>query len=96
MKHSLAVLFVFTALLLSVVLPSTLHAQTAAMSGTITDSTGAVVQGAQVTVRNLATNVSRVATSSATGAILGFHFFLPRNPRTGRQDRGPLCRHQQP
>src|SRR5947209_15589584 len=68
MKHSLAVLFVFTALLLSVVLPATLHAQTAAMSGTITDSTGAVVQGAQVTVRNLATNVSRVATSSATGA----------------------------
>jgi len=56
------------ALLLSVVLPAHLHAQTAAMSGTITDSSGAVVEGAQVTVRNLATNLSRTATSSATGA----------------------------
>lgn len=68
MKLLSAVLFVALTLLLCVVLPSPLHAQTAALSGTITDSTGAVVQGAEVAVRNLATNTSRSATSSATGA----------------------------
>jgi hypothetical protein len=42
-------------------------AQTAAISGTVSDSSGAVVQGAEITVRNTATNESHKATSSATG-----------------------------
>ena len=43
-------------------------AQTASISGTVTDSSGAVVQGAEVTVRNLATSESHSAKSSETGA----------------------------
>lgn len=67
MKFSHFVRVVYIALLFCVVLPLQLKAQSAAMSGTITDSSGAVVAGAQVTARNLATNQSRTATSSATG-----------------------------
>jgi len=55
-------------LLFSVVLCLEMQAQNAAVSGTVTDSTGAVVADVQVTVRNLATNLSRTTTSGATGA----------------------------
>jgi hypothetical protein len=55
-------------LLFSVVLCLEMQAQNAAVSGTVTDSTGAVVSDVQVTVRNLSTNLSRTTTSSATGA----------------------------
>jgi hypothetical protein len=68
MKSFFGVRFVMTVLLCGVVLSLPLHAQTAAISGTITDSSGAVVQGAEVTARNLSTNLVRVATTSATGA----------------------------
>lgn len=49
---------------------ATLHAQitTATLVGTVTDSTGAVVPGAQVTVTNVDTNASRTATSNEEGA----------------------------
>jgi len=43
-------------------------AQTGSIAGTVSDASGAVVQGADVTVRNTATNESHKATSSATGA----------------------------
>ena len=43
-------------------------AQTGSIAGTVTDSTGAVVQGAQVTIKNTATNAARTATSGTTGA----------------------------
>jgi hypothetical protein len=43
-------------------------AQTGSIQGTVTDSAGAVVQGAEVTVRNLGSNAVRTATSSGTGA----------------------------
>src|SRR5579872_971797 len=43
-------------------------AQTGSIAGTVSDSTGAVVQGAEVTVRNTATNESHTVTSSPTGA----------------------------
>src|SRR6516164_7767702 len=71
MKSLYAVRFVrivILGVLYGIVLSLPVHAQSAAISGTITDSTGAVVEGAQVTARNLATNVMRTATSSGTGA----------------------------
>ena len=43
-------------------------AQTGSIQGTVTDSVGAVVQGAEVTVRNLGSNAVRTVTSSGTGA----------------------------
>jgi Carboxypeptidase regulatory-like domain/TonB-dependent Receptor Plug Domain len=68
MQSLSAVRTVIFVLLFGVVLPLEMQAQNAAVSGTITDSTGAVVSGVQVTVRNLATNLSRSTSSSATGA----------------------------
>ena len=43
-------------------------AQTASIGGTVTDSGGAVVVGAEITVRNVGSNATRTATSSGTGA----------------------------
>ncbi len=68
MKCLYAVRSVVMVVLLSVVLPLQVHAQSASISGTVTDSTGAVVQNAQVTARNLATNLARTTNSSSTGA----------------------------
>src|ERR1700678_920448 len=42
-------------------------AQTGSITGTVSDSTGAVVQGAEITVRNTATNETHKATSNASG-----------------------------
>src|SRR5581483_3788026 len=42
-------------------------AQTASIHGTVTDSSGAVIVGAQVEARNLGTNIVRTATSSNSG-----------------------------
>jgi hypothetical protein len=58
-------IFSFTALILAT---SFALAQTSSILGTITDKSGAVVQNAEVTVRNLATNVTRTATTGATGS----------------------------
>lgn len=66
MRTMLSVLFVFGALLLGC--PS--YAQisgTGAISGTATDVSGAVVPGALITATNLATGLTRHATSSASG-----------------------------
>ena len=48
---------------------STLHAQTfrGGIQGTVTDSTGAVVTGAEITVSNTATGFSRTTQTDATG-----------------------------
>jgi hypothetical protein len=43
-------------------------AQTGSIQGTVTDSAGAVVQGAEVTVKNLGSNAERTVTSGGTGA----------------------------
>lgn len=43
-------------------------AQTGSIQGTVTDKSGAVVQGAEVTVRNLQTNAATTVLSSGTGA----------------------------
>jgi hypothetical protein len=68
MQSLSAVRTVIFVLLFGVVLPLKMQGQNAAVSGTVTDSTGAVVSGVQVTVRNLATNLSRTTTSGGTGA----------------------------
>jgi Carboxypeptidase regulatory-like domain len=44
-------------------------AQTGAIQGTVTDSVGAVVQGAEITVKNLGSNATRTSTSNGTGAF---------------------------
>jgi len=44
------------------------YGQTGSIQGTVMDQSGAVIQGAEVTVRSLETNQTRTATSSATGA----------------------------
>ena len=43
-------------------------AQTGSIQGTVTDSVGAVVQGAEITVKNLGSNAVRTVTSTGTGA----------------------------
>jgi Carboxypeptidase regulatory-like domain/TonB-dependent Receptor Plug Domain len=65
-RFSSAVLFVF----LSMFLSSFLLAQTitGTISGDVTDSTGAVVAGATVTVQNIGTSETRTATSTSTGS----------------------------
>jgi Carboxypeptidase regulatory-like domain len=42
-------------------------AQTGSIQGTVTDSAGAVVQGAEITVRNTGSNATRTVSSSGTG-----------------------------
>src|SRR5216684_6083669 len=42
-------------------------AQTGSIQGTVTDSAGAVVQGAEITVKNLGSNALRTTTSTGTG-----------------------------
>jgi Carboxypeptidase regulatory-like domain len=43
-------------------------AQTGSIQGTVTDTAGAVVEGAEVTVKNLGSNAERTVTSSGTGS----------------------------
>src|SRR5215472_14691278 len=55
-------------LLSALFVPAFVLAQTTgSIQGTVTDSTGAVVDGATITVLNLATNASRTATSNTSG-----------------------------
>jgi len=55
-------------LLLSFCLPPLAGAQTASITGTVTDSTTAVLPQAKVTARNLATNASRSTTTDGSGS----------------------------
>ena len=57
------------ALSLFCALPTFAAAQTASIAGTVTDSSGAVIEGAEISARNTATNESHGATSSDTGAF---------------------------
>src|SRR6202167_4203044 len=58
-----------TLTLITVFLPVLTHAQdaTARITGTVTDSTGAVIPGVQVTVTNTATQIAREATTDHDG-----------------------------
>ena len=78
--------------LLVLVVSAVSLAQTGSISGTIADATGAVVQGAEVTVRNTATNESHKTVSSATGAYSVTN--LPVGPYeiTARKDGFKLFR----
>jgi hypothetical protein len=69
MKHSiLHILAAGTALAVLVAASSQLQAQTtASLSGTVQDSTGAVVAGAHVTLTNTVTNEIRALDSNSSG-----------------------------
>jgi len=54
-------------LLVILVVPAMMEAQTASITGTLTDATGAVVQAAKVTARNTQTNASRSTQTGDTG-----------------------------
>ncbi len=51
----------------TVLLPRVAQAQTATVSGIVTDSTGAIVLGAEVTITNVATGSARSVTSNEAG-----------------------------
>lgn len=65
MRYRQSVLLALAVLALSTLV----FAQTGSISGTITDSTGAVIAGAEVTARNTGSNASRASVSSASGAF---------------------------
>ena len=56
-------------------------AQTGSIQGTVTDSAGAVVQGAEIAVKNLNSNALRTATSSGTGAY-SIPYLVPGRTRS--------------
>ena len=58
---------VFVGLLAMLILPSCLWAQTASVTGTITDSTGASVPNAKITALNVATGISRWVQTDESG-----------------------------
>ena len=69
MKHIFGVSVCLVTISLAVmVLSPQLQAQTGSISGTVTDSSGALVQGAEVGVRNLGTGETRVTKSGANGS----------------------------
>jgi Carboxypeptidase regulatory-like domain len=65
-KH-FATLRILVVLLVGLAMPFLLRAQTATVSGTVTDPTGAYVSDATVTATNLATAAERTTTSTSTG-----------------------------
>jgi hypothetical protein len=69
----IACIFVFVAMFAGA--PSA-KAQSGSISGTVTDSSGAVVVGAQVTIRDLQTGISRDTTTNSQG----FYEFLTVKP----------------
>ena len=60
--------FSISALLVFVLCPPSAPAQTASITGTVTDSTGAVVPNAKISAQNKATNTSRTTLTSESGA----------------------------
>ncbi len=58
---------VFTLILALLTAPAAFAQATGSLSGTVTDANGALVQGANITVKNTATNFTRNTTSNAEG-----------------------------
>ncbi len=69
-KHPFARAFAFTALMLSLCIFAVAQGTTSRVTGTVTDSSGAAVAGATVTLTNEATNVSRTGTTSDSGGYV--------------------------
>src|SRR5690242_2699413 len=71
LQTGLAVFFIIFAAILTLVTPLAIHAQSSAasMSGTITDSTGAVIPDARIVLRNVDTNVEQSTVSGSAGAF---------------------------
>jgi hypothetical protein len=69
LSRTLAAFAIFVALVGSTLVPVQTDAQVAGatLSGTITDSSGAIIPGAQATITNVATGVSRVVTTTTDG-----------------------------
>src|SRR5687768_11425448 len=61
------VFFLFALVLLVVSIPVVAQTFRGSIQGTVTDSTGAVIEGAQVTVKNLDTGLERRVTTDQTG-----------------------------
>jgi hypothetical protein len=80
MKSTLTWLAVSCLLLASVSAVLAQSASTGALSGTVTDATGAVVANATVTLTDTATNQSRTATTSTEG-VYRFNLLEPGNYR---------------
>ena len=68
---------------LVLLLPTPAHAQssTASISGTVRDSSGSIIPGADVLLTNTQTNVERRAVTNGAGVE------FPRHGRTGHDDR---------
>ena len=65
LKHRM---YVLACVALLILLSSTAHAQfNASLSGTVTDTTGAIIPGAMVTLKNTATQATRTSTSGSGG-----------------------------
>jgi len=79
---------VFSFVLMALTVSVLGHAQTGSIQGTVTDASGAVVQGADVVVRNLDTNQERTARSSGSGTYDEFACRQVRNH--GEQGRLPI------
>ncbi|HTR38877.1 MAG TPA: TonB-dependent receptor [Bryobacteraceae bacterium] len=67
MNKQLCLLFWSVVLLASLMLPSRVQAQTASVSGTVTDSSGAAVPGASIELRNTATGATRTVVTDNQG-----------------------------
>ena len=66
-KKQLCLLLWSVALIASLILPSRMNAQTASISGTVTDSSGAAVPGASIEIRNTATGAVRTVVTDSQG-----------------------------
>src|SRR6478752_705596 len=67
-KHMQSFRLLWGSILTMLLCASFALAQTGSIQGTVTDSVGAVVQGAEVTVKNLGSNAVRTVTSGGTGS----------------------------
>ncbi len=71
-KIPLYVFVVITSLVIGVIVSQPVAAQvtTGSISGTVTDTTGAIIPGANVTIRNVGTDLRRTIVTSATGLYM--------------------------
>ena len=66
-RQSWIAFFVLTALMACFMTTASAQVSTASINGTVTDPSGALIPGATVTLKNLATNVERSTTTNTAG-----------------------------